>query len=318
MPLFKRLLRCVLILVFTLFGGTQQPAAQSPVAPSSPATRSNSTNANTELLTLDLIALDKDDHAVTDLKSEELRIFENKVELKIETLSPAARVPLTIGLFFDVSGSRRADSHVEEETRLVGELLRSIWREGDTAFLVAFNDRPLAVVQPTQKLEDIHYGLKQIPGDHRGSTSLYDALCSLEAEKLTAVPGRKAYAVFSDFEDNSSRNKIENVIEVGRQAKVSIFPVILSEGFGGGVSKRVEKRSRQQAQRVAEETGGDFFVPESVKQLPAALQRLGGELQGAYRITYVLPSAYPRPKWKSGRIKIETTREHVKLIYPKS
>ncbi len=67
---------------------------------------------------LDLIALDKDGRPVADLKPEELRLFENKGEVKIKSLSPAAREPLTIGLFFDVSGSRRADKYIEDETRL--------------------------------------------------------------------------------------------------------------------------------------------------------------------------------------------------------
>ena len=48
-------------------------------------------------------------------------------EQKIKSLSPAANEPLTIGLFFDVSGSRHTDTHVTDETRLTSELVHSIW-----------------------------------------------------------------------------------------------------------------------------------------------------------------------------------------------
>jgi len=300
-----------LYLLLCHFGMTHQSAfAQTPVS-TSPTPNSRSAGAK-----LDFIAIDKDGRPVTDLKAEEVHLTLNKVEQKIESLTWTAGEPLTIGLFFDVSGSRRLDTHVAEETRLAGEFLRAIWHEGDSAFLVAFNEEPFVVKQPTQKLEEIDEGLEQIPGGARGATALYDALCLVKPEKLSAVPGRKVYVVFSDFEDNASRNKAERVLAVTRQAGISIFPFILGEGFTSSPAKKPEKRARHLAQTFADETGGEVLVPESWKQLPAVFQRLAGELQSTYRLTYD-PSSPAERNGRAGRIHIETTREHVRMTYQK-
>jgi VWFA-related protein len=264
-----------------------------------------------------LIAIDKNGRPVTDLKPEELRLFEDKAEQKIKSLSPAANQPLTIGLFFDVSGSRRADKYIDDETRLASELVHSIWHGGDTAFLLGFGERVVVVTQPTHKPEEIDEGLKQIPGGYWGSTALYDALCVWKPEKLAAIRGRKVYVVFSDFDDNSCRNKAENVLDVARKGGVSIFPVILSEGFGGGYSKRIEKRSREQALKIADESGGEVLTPESHKQLGQIFQRLTADLQSAYRIIYLPSTPSSKDKGKRGKLKLQTTRPGVDILYPK-
>ena len=265
-----------------------------------------------------MIALDRGGQPVTDLKAEELHLFEGKAEQEIRALSPAGREPLTIGLFFDVSGSRRADKYVGDETRLTGEFLHSIWHAGDTAFVVEFADRPYAVTQPTQKLDDIDQGLRQIPqARYVGPTALYDTLCLVKPEKLSAIPGRKVYVVLSDFDDNSSRIRPGRALDAAHEAQVAIFPVVLSEDFGGDYSKRIAKRSREQAQRFADETGGEVLIPESHKQLALIFERLAADLQSGYRITYVPSPAASQTKNKRSKIRIDTTREQVRLIYPK-
>jgi len=269
-----------------------------------------------------LIALDSDGRPVTDLKPEELRLFEDKVELKIASISSVANEPLTLGLFFDVSGSRHADQSIGEETRLASEFVHSIWHQGDTAFVVAFNYDVYAVTQPSQKLEDIDEGLKKIPqATYHGATALYDALCLVKPEKLASIPGRKVYVVFSDFEDNTSQNTSEHVLEVAHKAGISIFPVFLSEGFGGGYSKRIEKHGRQQALYFADATGGEVLIPESRKQLASTFAQLASALQAAYRMTYTPSTPDPvgkKRKKKKKEILLQTTRPHVRLIYAKS
>jgi hypothetical protein len=159
---FRLLLLCVLC------SHSLEPSAadaQAPVALSPPATSPNDEKAAPGLRVLDLIALDKNGRAVNDLKPEELQLFDDKAEQKIISLS--ANEPLTIGLFFDISGSRRADQYVREETRLTSEFVHSIWRHGDTAFLLTFDNEAYVDIQPTQSLEAMDAGLRQIPGQAR-------------------------------------------------------------------------------------------------------------------------------------------------------
>lgn len=312
--------RFLLLSALCLHGfGLSIAVGQAPGTSSPSATSPNDETAAPRLRVLDLIALDKDGRPVTDLKPEELRLFEDKVEQTIKSISPAAREPLTIGLFFDVSGSRRADKSIPYEMGLASEFVRSIWHEGDSGFVLAFNDQMYALVQPTKKLEDIDLGLRKVAeAPYLRSTALYDALCLvLTPEKLASIPGRKVYVVFSDFEDNASRNQAENVLDVARKGGVSIFPVIFSEGFGGGHSKRIEKRSREQALKIADESGGEVLIPESHKQLGQIFQRLTADLQSAYRIIYLPSTPSSQEKGNRARLKLQTTRAGVEILYPK-
>ncbi len=93
--------------------------------------------------------------------------------------------------------------------------------------------------------------------------------------------------------------------------------MILSEGFGGGYSKRIEKRSREQALKIADESGGEVLIPESRKQLGQIFQRLTADLQSAYRITYLPSSPVSQDKRKHGKLQLQSTRAGVKLLYPK-
>jgi len=139
----------------------------------------------------------------------------------------------------------------------------------------------------------------------------------VKPEKLTAIPGRKVYVVFSDFDDNSSNIRPGRALDAAHEAQVAIFPVVLSEDFGGDYSKRIAKRSLEQAQRFADETGGEALIPESHKQLALIFERLAADLQSSYRITYVPSPAASQIKNKRSKIRIDTTREHLRLIYPK-
>ncbi len=309
---FRFLVLCVLC---SQGFGASVMVAQAPATASPSTSPQSDDNAASGLRVLDLIALDKDGRPVTDLKPEELHLTLNKVEQRIESLAPAASEPLTIGLFFDVSRSRIADTHVEDETRLASEFLRAIWHEGDAGFLIAFNDEAVAVIQPTHKLEEIDKGLRQILETRpAGSTALYDALCVVKSERLNAVPSRKVYAVFSDFDDNASRNKAEQVIEIAHQARISIFPVILGGNF---VSSRPNlkqfERLGWQAQKIIDETGGEVLIPESQKQLVKMFERLTNDLNGFYRLTY----ASSEPVKDKKKLRLETTRPQVNLLYPR-
>src|SRR5216684_2382691 len=129
--------RFLLLSALCLHGfGLSIAVGQAPGTSSPSATSPNDETAAPGLRVLDLIALDRDGRPVTDLKPEELRLFEDNAEQKIKSLSPAANEPLTIGLFFDVSGSRHTDTHVTDETRLTSELVHSIWHQGDVGFLI--------------------------------------------------------------------------------------------------------------------------------------------------------------------------------------
>jgi hypothetical protein len=159
------------------------------VSQSSDRVRSDELNA----ITLDLIALDNNGQPITDLKAEDIRVFQDKQELKIKSLSPAMNEPLTLGIFFDASGSRRADRFIPEEARLASELVHSVWREGDTGFVLLFGLEVYFAAKPTAKLAEIDEGLDLVPqATHHGATALYDALTIADPAKSQPLQAGKS------------------------------------------------------------------------------------------------------------------------------
>lgn len=318
--LAKRLDTILLAGLLPIFcAGRSAPPTQSSNVPAAPQAAPAARSDEPSSITLDLIALDKGGQPVTDLKADELHLFVDKQELKIVSLSPAINEPLLLGFFFDISGSRRSDRSIAEESRLANDLLHSLWRQGDSGFVAGFSNKMYFAARPTNSLMELDKGLKKIPeATYFGPTALYDSLCFLEPRKLAPIPGRKLYLVFSDFDDNTSKNKPEHAIEVAREAHICIFPLILSDAaFGHGYSMQNDKRAKEQARRLADETGGDVLIPDSGKQLPAIMQHLADELKAAYRLTYAPSAAPAQNARKRAKMRIETTRPQVKLLYPK-
>jgi hypothetical protein len=102
-----------------------------------------------------LLALDNDGLPISDLKSIELRVRVNKEDRNILSLSAAPEGPRTIGLFFEISGSRRNDKHIEKEIEAAANFLQSTWRDGDEGFVLAFGDKLYFVARPTHNLHQI-------------------------------------------------------------------------------------------------------------------------------------------------------------------
>jgi VWFA-related protein len=263
---------------------------------------------------ISFVALDKDNRAVRDLKPEDIRVFSGKTELKIKSVSSAANEPLIIGILFDMSGSRRYDKFFPDEIRIAGEFAHSVWKEGDTGFVLAFNDDVYIGAEPTQRLEDIDQGLQKISAMRfRGSTALYDALCAAHPQDMGAVRGRKIYIVFSDFDDNTSHITSEKTIKIIKQAVISVFPVILGESITQFPSKKEDIRGRKQARVFAEETGGLAFNPDSTKELANLATELSSLVQGSYRVSYSISPV----EGKKQKLRLESARPEVKILYLK-
>jgi VWFA-related protein len=304
----QALLCCLLITGIgqTLAFCAQQSAPTAPVPV--PATTDPSGAA-----TLRFLAVDRAGNPIVSMHAEELSVRIGNVERKVVSLLRTNEEPRTMGLFFDVSGSRRFDKVIPLEVQATAKFLESVWRRGDGGFVVDFNDAPYTIVKPTTDLQQIQAGLQMIlREDYRGSTALYDALCSVrfgpEAEQR-----EKLFIVVSDFEDNTSHESAQVMIQKVRKVGARVFPLLRIRIEDETQYPHKVQRIEKTAGEVARKTGGDFFMVTSKKDLDEAFQRLASELQGAYRLTYEpLPT-----ERKPGKLELQTTRGGVRLLFAK-
>jgi VWFA-related protein len=256
------------------------------------------------------LAVDRHGDPIGDLRAEEILLFVDKESRKIVTLSPTNAEQRAIGLFFDISGSRRSDSLIPQEVEAAGKFLESVWRPGDVAFAIAFGEVPVVLAQPTTDLRRVQQALQDIPrATYRGSTALYDALCSVHVSEQQTERGERLFVVVGDFEDNTSRKSRDNLIQIMHEERTRVFPLLRIEeqhSRGGKVARNI-------ARKVAETTGGDLLEVTNEKDLDAAFRRLAGELQGAYLLTY---ETSPQ-EGKHTNYQIQTTRRDVTLLFPR-
>ena len=282
----------------------QQADQASPV--STPASGKEVGTAKVRFL-----AVDHTGNPIDDLRAEEFSLRIDNGLRKIVSLSPANGEPRTIGLFFDISGSRRFDKVLFKEVQATAKFLESVWRPADGGFVIVFNDRPYTLAKPTTNLQELQAALQTIPMEsYRGSTALNDALSSIRFGPQS-LDREKVFVVVSDFQDNSSRKSKEEMIQTMQTDGVRVF--ILLRPLESETHRETLPHDKKIAKEVAEKTGGDVFVVTNQIELDAAFQRLIGELHGAYRLAYEpLPSAGNLRK-----LELKTTRPDVDLLYPK-
>jgi VWFA-related protein len=293
----------VLALVLSAFPAalawSQEPTPQTQGSPRVP-------------LKMSLVAHDKNGDPVTDLKAGEVRVFENRVEQKVDSLAKSDGDPLTVVFLFDTSGSRHEDGLVAEELRHARELLHSVWKEGDIGSVLTFGNSPSVIVRPSNDLKEVDQGILSAAGSRfQGKTALYDALGLLDPRVLAKTPGRKAFIVLSDFEDNASKNSLEMTLHSLQLGDVQVFAIVVGEW--PATSKKIRKEARDIAEKLAEDTGGEEFVPLGKGNLSKAFEGIKNDIQNYYWISYLPPSETPHREQR--KIKIVTTRRGATLLY---
>jgi VWFA-related protein len=288
-----------------------EPNLVQQTTPAAPASTPGKEDANRNA-TLSFLAVDHDGHPVAHLQAAELSLRIDNEPGKILSLTPTNDGPRTIGIFFDVSGSRRFDEVIVKEVQATAKFLQSIWHAGDMGFVVVFDDSPYALAKPTLDLQQIQAALQTVPMEvSRGATALYDALCSIRFGPQTR-DGERVFVVVSDFEDNSSHISKGKTIQTMQEEGVRI--VVLLRALGGRPRPETALRDKASAKELAEKTGGDVFVVTNQMELDAAFHRLAGELQGSYRLTYEPLSSGGKPK----KLELITTRRDADLFYTKN
>lgn len=107
-----------------------------------------------------------------------------------------------------------------------------------------------------------------------GSTSLYDAIIE-GANHSTAVSGRRALVVMTDGMNNEGTTDVRIPIQAAQAAAVPVFTI----GFGSVDVPILD--------RIAQETGGRFFLGASSADLQAILQAIGRTFDNQYLLTWV-------------------------------
>jgi VWFA-related protein len=268
--------------------------------------------SGTDLVILSAAAVDKRGRPVTDLKREEMRIFEDGRPQKIEHFSPGRATAAKVLLLLDASGSMNGELQAASTRMAAIQILAALDPE-DEAALAAFDHKYWGVVAFTKDRAKVQQAMAEI--ESFGSTALHDALDKAARDLASHGEGRRAVVVLTDGVDTASRALPEDVISRSQALDVPIYAVSVvsplddprSERFTGRDRPAVATAGAAVLARYAELSGGAAFTVSEIGGLRAAAQRIVTELKHQYRLGYDPPPGPPRFR----RIDVRSTRKGV-------
>jgi Ca-activated chloride channel family protein len=247
---------------------------------------------NAELVQLHVRVIDRNNRPINDVPQNAFHVFEDGVPQVIETFS-REEVPISYGLAVDTSGSLRSQLQSVIDA---GKTIINANKPGDETFLVRFisSDKIETVQDFTASKELLTDGLDSFYVEG-GQTAIIDAVY-LSAEHVSEYKRgdetdrrRRALIVITDGEDRNSFYKQEQLFAKLREEDVQIFVI----GFVNELDKEaglIRKSPREKAvsliNKLATETGGRAFFPESIADLPQIANEIIRDLRTQYVIAY--------------------------------
>lgn len=283
----------------------QTTPTPSPTVSPTPVEDDEPIRIDTELVNLSVRVVDRNNRSVANLTKNDFRVFEDNVEQQIDTFTKG-EVPTNYALVIDNSGSMRLqlDKVIE-----ASKIIVNTNRPGDETSIIRFVDsQKIEVTQDfTSNKADVLESLDNLFIEG-GPTAIIDAVY-LAAERVdqyektrnSTVPQRRALILVSDGEDRDSFYKEQQLFELLRESDVQIYAV----GFvnelskeGGFIGKSPQGKAKAFLERLAKETGGKVYFPNSLSELNGIAQDIANELRTQYILSY-----YPSNPEKEGKFR---------------
>ena len=233
---------------------------------------------NVDLVVLHATVQNRRDTLVSGLGKEDFQVYEDGVLQEIKFFSHED-IPVTVGLVVDNSGSM-----IPKRREVIAAALafaRSSHPE-DQMFVVNFNENVsfgLANDTPfTDKEAQLEAALSRIAAD--GMTALYDAVAAALEHLKKGNRDKKVLIVISDGADNASKHNLAEIMAMAEQSDAIIYTL-------GLFQQEDPDRNPRVLRRLARATGGEAFLPGSVKHVVPICERIARDIRNQYTIAYV-------------------------------
>lgn len=206
-----------------------------------PAEQGFSFRSNVDLINVNVTVTDSNGHFVTGLRREDFDVYEDGV-LQTTSHFDAERVPVSLGLAVDTSGSMTGDKWVAAQAAL-DRFLTDLLGSQDEVFLYRFDNHP-ELVQPWTS--DRRAAGRKLAGVRPGGgTAMYDAVASAIPLAQRGTRRKKALVVISDGNDTSSRTRVPELTRLIQESEVLVYAVGIDAS--GGVGSRASAPKTQKA-----------------------------------------------------------------------
>ncbi|HEY5055106.1 MAG TPA: VWA domain-containing protein [Acidobacteriaceae bacterium] len=269
------------------------PASDAPAQPVADID-APTINVNVNLVNIYFSARDKTGF-ITNLSKSDCAVAEDKVPQKIKNFTQEKKLPLTIGILLDTSGSQENVLPLEQQSG--AEFLRDVLTPKDEAFLISFDinvdlladytNRPSEIARALNKATiNTGAGTGSVTGNaNPRGTLLFDAVYLAAHDKLGKEAGRKVIVMLTDGGDQGSQENLKGAIEEAQKANALVYVILIADRMGqlyGGFSV-----GDADMNKLAADTGGRVInVGNNGKKLEEAFQQITDELRTQYLLSY--------------------------------
>ena len=238
---------------------------------------------------------DKGGRPVGGLQQSNFKVFEDGVVQKIESFEYVKNLPLSLGVMVDTSASM-LESLPEAQQAAVTFLDYSIGPK-DRAFTISFDNEPYILSKLTNRKDKLFRSLAGLRAE--GSTALYDAIV-YGLYQFTGVKGKKALVIVTDGKDTASKFDFDTLLEYVKKSGIAIY------GIGLKIPT-AELDVKYKLNKLAQVTGGQTYMIDSVKNLESIYRQINEELRSQYLLTYYSTNPEAKDKWRKVEVKVEPT-----------
>lgn len=258
----------------------------------------------TNLTNIFFTAADKNKRFISDLKAEDIRIFEDGQPQDIFTFQQNIDLPLSLAILIDTSASE--ERTLPDEKEAARAFLENILRpQKDEAAVVSFTgeitleqgftgsvDRLRKAIDHVEFVPPSGYigggvvvnGTPPISGTNQslaGSTAIWDAVWATSEELMvqSAEHTRRAIILLTDGVDTSSQMKMHDAIDRAQKSDALIYAI----GIGDRYSFNINEGDLR---KIAEKTGGRAYFPKHERDLRDAFTQIQRDLREQYLVAY--------------------------------
>ena len=247
---------------------------------------------NAELVTLHVRVIDRNNHTINNIARNDFKVFEDGVPQPVFSFTQE-EVPIAYGLAVDTSGSLRPQFN---QVLDAAKTIINSNKKGDETFLERFisSDKIETIQDFTASKDALLDGLDSLYIEG-GQTAVIDGVY-LAAEHVSEYRHgndddrrRRALIVITDGQDVQSYYPETQLMQRLREEDVQIFII----GFVNDLDTEkslIRKSPREKAinllNKIASETGGRVFYPQSISELPQIANEIVHDLRTQYVISY--------------------------------
>ncbi|MFO7695243.1 MAG: VWA domain-containing protein [Vicinamibacterales bacterium] len=211
---------------------------------------------------------------VPNLTREDFDVLDNNVRQELVVFENQTQ-PITAIVMLDSSGSMTNSLKLvyAGAEQFIIRLLPQ-----DKAQVGAFNDKVEFSGSFTSDRDELVAALNEL--DFGNPTRLYDAI-DQSLDRLAPVEGRRVIVVLTDGDDNSSKVGQGDVLSRALADEVMIYGIGLESDYFDG-RRRVRTNPDRVVRKLAEETGGGYYLLKATADLNSTFTRIAQELHSQY------------------------------------